>query len=118
MDDKKYEHLDLITKQQALEEDLDKQTTIFESKGFELNKLKGAFDRLIGKKTLEYASDGKKRAVTLINKLVQGDEDVISLKETVSNVEHEKEVAQVKINNYKLKMRMNEEQIKREWGRS
>lgn len=106
--------MDLVNQQQALLKQLSATINELEQYGRELAKKEMDYKIVLNQQILSLRSEGT--AVTLIDKLAYGIKEVAEKRLERDIAETMYNVAREKINGIKLKIRINEEQIKREWS--
>lgn len=106
--------MELVNQQQALLKQLSATISELEKNGIELALKEQTYKIQLNQKILKLRSEGI--AVTLIDKIAYGYKEVAEkrLERDIALTMYN--VAREKINGIKLKIRINEEQIKREWN--
>lgn len=97
----------------ALQMQLDLATEEFEEVGPKINNLKKQYEEKYAKATQGFLE--KKLQVSVLKIMVAGEPEIAKLKEKIRNLEHRKDYLNEEINRLKLKIRVNEGQINREW---
>lgn len=106
--------MDIVNKQQALLKQLSATITELEQNGIELAKKEKDYKVVLNQQVLKLRADGQ--AVTIIDKIAYGIKEVAEKRLERDIAKTMYDVAREKINGIKLSIRINEEQIKREWG--
>jgi len=106
--------VDIVNKQQALLKQLSATITELEQNGIELAKKEKDYKVVLNQQVLKLRADGQ--AVTIIDKIAYGIKEVAEKRLERDIAKTMYDVAREKINGIKLSIRINEEQIKREWG--
>lgn len=106
--------MDIVNKQQALLKQLSATITELEQYGKELAKKEKDYKIILNQQVLKLRADGQ--AVTIIDKIAYGIKEVAEARLERDIAKTMYDVAREKINGIKLSVRINEEQIKREWG--
>ena len=106
--------MDLVNQQQALLKQLSATINELEKNGRELALKEQEYKITLNQHVLQLRADGM--AVTLIDKVAYGHTEVANKRLERDIAETMYNVAREKINGIKLKIRINEEQIKREWS--
>jgi len=105
---------DLVNEQQALLKQLSATINELESNGRNLAEAEMEYKIVLNQHVLALRNEGT--AVTLIDKVAYGVKEVAEKRLNRDIAETMYNVAREKINGIKLKIRINEEQIKREWS--
>jgi hypothetical protein len=105
---------DLVNEQQALLKQLSATINELESNGRKLAEAEMEYKIVLNQHVLALRNEGT--AVTLIDKVAYGVKEVAEKRLNRDIAETMYNVAREKINGIKLKIRINEEQIKREWS--
>ena len=106
--------MDLVNQQQALLKQLSATITELETNGRKLAEAEMEYKIVLNQHVLALRNEGT--AVTLIDKIAYGVKEVAQKRLERDIAETMYNVAREKINGIKLKIRINEEQIKREWS--
>lgn len=106
--------MDIVNKQQALLKQLSATIAELEQYGKELAKKEKDYKIILNQQVLKLRADGQ--AVTIIDKIAYGIKEVAEARLERDIAKTMYDVAREKINGIKLSVRINEEQIKREWG--
>lgn len=106
--------MDLVNQQQALLKQLSATINELEANGRELAQKEMDYKIVLNQHILTLRENGT--AVTLIDKVAYGIKEVAQKRLERDIAETMYNVAREKINGIKLKIRINEEQIKREWS--
>ena len=107
--------MDLVNQQQALLKQLSVTIKELEKNGKELAQREMEYKSELAKTVLDL-KDKHQYAATLIDKIAYGMDSVAKKRLERDIAETMYNVAREKINGIKLKIRINEEQIKREWS--
>lgn len=106
--------MDLVNQQQALLKQLSATITELEKNGVKLAQKEADYKIKLNQTVLDLRAKGN--AVTIIDKIAYGVPAVAEKRLERDIAETMYNVAREKINGIKLKIRINEEQIKREWS--
>lgn len=106
--------MDIVNKQQALLKQLSATIAELEQYGKELAIKEKDYKIILNQQVLKLRADGQ--AVTIIDKIAYGIKEVAEARLERDIAKTMYDVAREKINGIKLSVRINEEQIKREWG--
>jgi hypothetical protein len=106
--------MDLVNEQQALLKQLSATIKELEQHGIELATKERDYKIILNQHVLALREDGI--AVTLIDKVAYGIKEVAQARLDRDIADTMYNVCREKINGIKLKVRINEEQIKREWS--
>ena len=106
--------MDLVNEQQALLKQLSATIKELEDNGRQLAEAEMEYKITLNQHVLALRNEGT--AVTLIDKIAYGVKEVAEKRLNRDIAETMYNVAREKINGIKLKIRINEEQIKREWS--
>lgn len=106
--------MDIVNKQQALLKQLSATISELEQYGIDLATKEKDYKIVLNQQVLKLRADGQ--AVTVIDKIAYGIKEVAEKRLERDIAKTMYDVAREKINGIKLSIRINEEQIKREWG--
>lgn len=106
--------MDIVNKQQALLKQLSATITELEQYGKDLALKEKDYKIVLNQQVLKLRAEGQ--AVTVIDKIAYGVKEVAEKRLERDIAKTMYDVAREKINGIKLSIRINEEQIKREWG--
>lgn len=106
--------MDLVNQQQALLKQLSMTISEYERYGRDLAEKEREYKIVLNQHILGLREEG--HPVTLIDKIAYGIKEVAEKRFERDIAETMTNVAREKINGIKLKIRINEEQIKREWS--
>lgn len=108
--------MDLIQELWRINELLTKALEQYKTRGIEYAKAQAKYRKLLAQTILKLKADGMQ--TTLIGDVARGQDDVVEAKEQEIIAETMCDSCKESINGFKLQMRILQDQINKEWGRT